>query len=178
MNNGQKGILLLEAVPTGDTEKKVVVFLSKFAKNTTPERIAAKVKQTPYVLSKNISAEMALKIVKALLQLGASAVFVPHVSTDITTKSKLSFETSDRYDPVPPPLPRARRLAIPKKPQNGKKRLISILVLILLLMSLSFLAWQLYPFLVNKLHDLGLAQREVFVSSAVPASFFSNHQKY
>ena len=75
MSSGKKGILLLEAVPTGNVEKKVITFLTKFAKNTTPERIAAKVKQLPYVLSKNISAEVALTVVDVLQELGASAVF-------------------------------------------------------------------------------------------------------
>ena len=105
MSSGKKGILLLEAVPTGDVEKKVIAFLTKFAKNTTPERIAAKVRQPPYVLSKNISTEAAMTVVKVLQQLGASAVFVPHISDDTANISKFTFAAADRYGPAFPPLP-------------------------------------------------------------------------
>ena len=176
MSSGKKGILLLEAVPTGNVEKKVITFLTKFAKNTTPERIAAKVKQLPYVLSKNISAEVALTVVDVLQELGASAVFIPHTSNDTTGRSKFSFGTAERYGPGNPSLLKESHSYL-KGRQNGKRRLILMLVLILLLLSLSFLFWQLYPLLVGKLDDFKFTQRDVFVSGTVPAVFFSGPSK-
>ena len=159
MSNGQNGILILEDVPIGEVEQKVILFLTKFAKRARPERIAEKIKQTPYVLSKNIPAEKALKIIEALQKLGASAVFVPHTPSDTVAKPAMASELSDAYKLSAPALNREKASPDQARPQNSRKRLMTVLVLILLLLLFSYIAWQLYPLLADKLHELGIGQQ-------------------
>jgi hypothetical protein len=78
MSNGHTGKLVLQEVPTGEVEKKVVLLLSKFAKSISHEKLTAKVRNTPYFLSNDIPAEKALILMEALQKLGATVAFVPH----------------------------------------------------------------------------------------------------
>ena len=171
MSNGQSGILILQDVPAGEVEKKVIEFLAKFAKRARPERIAEKIQQTPYVLSKNISAEKALKIIEALQKLGASAVFVPHTSRDTAAKPAMASELSDAYKLSSPALMRGKTPAVQTKPQNGRKRLLTFLVLILLLLLFSYITWQLYPLFADKLHELGIGQQGFLFSPEYHTAF-------
>jgi hypothetical protein len=80
MSNIQRGQLILKEVPAGEVEKKVVTLLLKFAKNATVEELTEKVRNTPYTLSNDIAAEKAVLILEAFQKLGATAVFIPHVT--------------------------------------------------------------------------------------------------
>ena len=158
MSNSKRGILVLKEVPRGEAEEKVVKFLSRFSKRGTVERLKKKVRNTPFILSRDIPAEKAELIVEALQKLGASTTFVPHTpSPRPFTEENTTFESSDIFVPEPPR--RSKEKFFPGEPvpkKNGARRRIMILTAILLILSLGFLAWQFYPLIVDKLHNLGI----------------------
>ncbi len=154
MSNGQRGKLVLQEVPTGEIEKRVVGLLSKFAKNTSLEELTAKVRNTPYALSNDIPAEKALIILEALQKLGATAAFVPHAPVQPTAEQIATIERAPRFTFDSAPLPEEEPLAVQPEPgKNGTRRLVMTLVTILLLLSLGFLAWQLWPILGDKIRE-------------------------
>ena len=65
MSNEQRGRLVLEEVYGEEAEKKIVIFLLKYLKGTSDEQIKKKVKNTPFILSKNMPAEKAQLFIKA-----------------------------------------------------------------------------------------------------------------
>ena len=153
MSNVERGKLILKEVPAGETEKKVVTLLSKFAKTATVEELTEKVRNTPYALSNDIAAEKAVLILEAFQKFGATAVFIPHVTEK---------PAAERFAPVHPkpettfafhPTPDLEKELPPVKPaakKNGKRRLTMALVTILFLLSLGYLAWQLWPVFGDK----------------------------
>jgi hypothetical protein len=146
MSNGQRGKLVLQEVPIGEVEKRVVMLLSKFAKSTSPEELTAKVRNTPYALSNDIPAEKALIVLEALHKLGATAAFVPHAPLQPPAEEITTIERAARFTFDSPPLPQEEPLAVQPEPRkNGTRRLVMTLVTILFLLSLGFLAWQLWP---------------------------------
>jgi hypothetical protein len=155
MSNGQRGKLVLQEVPTGEVEKRVVMLLSKFAKSASPEELTAKVRNTPYALSNDIPAEKALIVLEALQKLGATAAFVPHAPVQPPTEQITAIERAPRFTFDPPPQPEEEPLAVQPEPRkNGTRRLVTTLVTILLLLSLGFLAWQLWPVVGDTIHEL------------------------
>ena len=150
MSNVERGKLILKEVPAGEIEKKVVMLLSKFAKTASVEELTQKVRNTPYALSNDIAAEKAVLILEAFQKFGATAVFIPHMTekpdaeqfTPVQSVPDTSFAfhpTPDLEEEPPPVQPAAKK--------NGSRRLTVMLVTILLLLSMGYLAWQLWPIL-------------------------------
>ena len=153
MSNIERGKLILKEVPAGEVEKKVVMLLSKFAKRASVEVLTEKVRNAPYALSNDITAEKAVLILEAFQKLGATAVFIPHVTekpeaetfAPVHSKPETTFTfhpTPDLEEEPPPVQPAAKK--------NGSRRLTMVLVTILFLLSLGYLAWQLWPVLGDK----------------------------
>ena len=155
MSNVKRGKLILKEVPAGEVEKKVVTLLLKFAKNATVEELTEKVRNTPYALSNDIAADKAVLILEAFQKFGATAVFIPHVTekpaaepiTPFRSEQRFTFNPQPDFEEEPPPVK-------PVAKKNGSRRLTVILVTILLLLSLGYLAWQLWPLLKDKVIEL------------------------
>ena len=157
MDNTQRGKLILKAVPAGDVEEKIVRLLLKFAKTASAIELTKKVRNTPYVLSNDIEAEKAHMFIEAFQKCGATAEFILHVtekpaaeqSAPVPRPPVFSFESDPSFmdEATPPPIP-------VRSPKNGVRRLTMILVIILLLVSLGFLTWQLWPVIGVKIQEL------------------------
>jgi hypothetical protein len=165
MTNAERGKLVLQEVPAGEVEKKVVMLLLKFAKNASVEELTKKVRNTPYTLSKNIAAEKAVLMLEALQKIGATAVFVPYMtetptaepSTPVISEPRFTFSPAADLDESPPPdQPPA------KTKKNGGRRLTLSLVTILLILSLAYLTWQLWPMLEDKINALWPYLKQLF----------------
>jgi hypothetical protein len=154
MSNAHRGKLVLQEVPPGEVEKKVVILLSKFAKSASTEKLTAKVRNTPYALSNDIPAEKALIILEALQKLGATAAFVPHAPLQPPAEQITVVEPEPRRTFDLPPLAEEEPLAVRPEPRkNGIRRLVITLILILLFLSLGYLAYQLWPILGDKVRE-------------------------
>ena len=163
MSNGHTGKLVLQEAPSGEVEKKVVMLLSKFAKSTTPEELTAKVRNTPYTLSKNIPAEKALIILEALQKLGATAAFVPHTPMQQPAEQITVVEPKPRRPFDRPPLVEEDSLSVQPEPgKNGSRRLVITLITILFLLSSGYLASQLWPVLGDKVLELWSSLKQLF----------------
>lgn len=163
MSNRHRGKLVLKEVPTGEVEKKVVMLLSKFAKNASPEKLTAKVRNTPYALSNDIPAEKALILLEALQKLGATAAFVPHAPLRPPAEQITVLEPEPRLTLDPPPIAEEKPLSVQPEPQkNGTRRLVVTLITILFFLSLGYLAYQLWPILGDKIRDLGSYLKQLF----------------
>ncbi|HOC39273.1 MAG TPA: hypothetical protein PKJ77_08345 [Thermodesulfobacteriota bacterium] len=112
MDEQKKGRLTLKAVPEGKAEEKVVAYLAQLFRKTSPERLAILVKRTPLLLSRNVSARTAKRIIDRLQALGALAVFSPHPSGSYAAFQNqprtFNYEELSRVllDAVRGPLPR------------------------------------------------------------------------
>jgi len=155
MSNALRGRLILQEVPAGDIEKKVVLLLLKFAKSASVETLTEKVRNLPYTLSNDIAAEKAALILEAFQKLGATAAFVPHRVEEPAAEPFRPVESEPRFTFRPPetaeenPLP-----AQPKAKKNGMRRLTTFLVTLLLLLSLGYLSWQLWPVFGDQVLEL------------------------
>lgn len=155
MDNTQRGKLILKTVPTGDVAKKVVRLLLEFAKTASTDELSEKVKNTPYTLSNDIEAEKAAMIVEAFKKCGATAVFISHEAENPVVEKPLpvkqppvfSFDSLPAEEEAAPPIQMK-----PKK--NGARRFTMLLVIILLFLSIGYLAWQLWPILGVKFQEL------------------------
>jgi len=155
MSNIERGKLILKEVPAGEVEKKVILLLLKFAKTASVEELTEKVRNTPYPLSNNIAAEKAVLMLEAFQKLGATAVFIPHMTekpaaepfTPFKPEPRFTFGPTQDLEEEPPPVQPAAK-------KNGSRRLTVTLITILLILSLGYLAWQLWPLLGNKVNEL------------------------
>lgn len=155
MSNGYRGKLVLQEVPSGDVEKKVIMLLSKFAKSVSLETLTAKVRNTPYALSNDIPAEKALIILEALQKLGATAAFVPHAPPQPADEQITAAEPERRFTFDAAPLPEEKPPHVRPQPQkNGTRRLVITLITIIFLLSIGYLAYQLWPTLGDKILEL------------------------
>jgi hypothetical protein len=163
MRNEHTGKLVLQEAPSGEVEKKVVMLLSKFAKNTSHEKLTANVRNTPYTLSKDIPAEKALLLLEALQKLGATAAFVPHAPLQQPAEQITVVEPEPRRTFDRPPLAEEEPLSVQPGPgKNGSRRLVITLITILFLVSLGYLAYQLWPILGDKVRELVSYLKELF----------------
>ena len=163
MSNGQRGKLVLQEVPTGEVEKKVVMLLLKFSKSASVEELTEKVRNTPYALSNDIAAEKAVLILEAFQKLGATAVFIPHMTEEPAAEPYTPVESEPRFTFRPSPDLEEEPLPVqPAAKKNGIRRLTMILVTILLILSLGYLAWQLWPILGDKVRELGSFLKQLF----------------
>ncbi len=163
MSNGQRGKLVLQEVPTGEIEKRVVMLLLKFAKSASVEELTEKVRNTPYALSNDIAAEKAVLILEAFQKLGATAVFIPHMTEEPAAEPYTPVESEPRFTFRPSPDLEEDPLPVqPAAKKNGIRRLTMILVTILLILSLGYLAWQLWPILGDKVRELWSSLKQLF----------------
>ena len=77
METEVRGKLILNAIPTSDIGKKATVFLSQYYKNTPIEKLEVALQQVPLTLGKDITHNLAHKIISGLEKFGASAAFIP-----------------------------------------------------------------------------------------------------
>ena len=155
MSNAQRGKLILQEVPAGEVEKKVVMLLSKFAKSASVEELTDKVRNVPYALSNDIAAEKAVLILEAFQNVGATAVFVPHRFEEPAVEPFTPLELEPRFTFNSQEVPEKNRLAVqPASRKNGMRRLTMFLVTLLLILSLGYLAWQLWPVVGDKVLEL------------------------
>ena len=163
MSNGHRGKLVLQEVPAGEIEKKVVMLLSKFAKSASPEKLTAKVRNTPYFLSNDIPAEKALLLMEALQKLGAKVAFVPHAPLQPPAEQITVMEPEPRFTFDRPPLVEEEPLSVQPEPKKkGARRLVVTLITILLFLCLGYLAYLLWPILGDKVLELGSYLKQLF----------------
>ena len=148
VDKSQLGKLILYAIPTTETEEMVVSYLARKVRNVPAEKLARKIRKTPFILSENIAAAPGRRIAQNLRDLGAKAEFVPHEPRPPVFKG-LSDETSmTDFDSVQ--VTSEHYKASPHKPPKtslaGKKLMTAIVVLILIAV-FSLLTWQVYHLL-------------------------------
>ena len=78
MDGKDTGQLTLETVPDGKSKEDIVAYLAKFFKSVSREKLVGLVKRAPVVLSRNVPAATAKRIITELERLGATAVYVPN----------------------------------------------------------------------------------------------------
>lgn len=165
MSNGRKGKLVLQEVPSGEVEKKVVGLLLRFAKSASVEALTQKVRRTPYTLSNDIEAEKAALIVEAFEKFGATAAFVPHVSEQPAAQPFRAFEPEPRFVMRGPAVFNPPASGGPARPQPAKtssRNLVIFLIFILMVLSFGYLAGQLWPLVGDKFRELGSYLQHLF----------------
>ena len=155
MSNAHRGKLILKEVPAGEVEKKVILLLLKFSKSASVEELTEKVRNTPYALSNDIAAEKAVLILEAFQKLGATAVFIPHMAEKPAAEPFTPIESEPRFTLGPPAVLEEEPVPVqPAAKKNGTRRLTLTLITLLLILSLGYLAWQLWPILGDKVMEL------------------------
>jgi Zn-dependent protease with chaperone function len=90
MDAVDRGQLTLENVPGGKGEDAIVTYLAKLYDSISRDKLVALIKTAPVVLSRNLSAATAGKIIAELENLGATAVYVPKGSDKTGTREEKS----------------------------------------------------------------------------------------
>jgi hypothetical protein len=150
INKSEYGRLVIQSIPTKETEDMVVSYLSRMVKNVSAPKLARKVMRTPFVLSKNIAAKKGEKIAQNLRDLGARAEFVPH-----DLEARASTRGSERA--LTPGIESLDMIYERNKPgptqppqsEGSAKRLITTVVVITLVAVFSLLAWQVFDLLTD-----------------------------
>ena len=159
MSNGRKGKLVIQEIPNGEVERKIVRLLLQFAKNASVEELTRKVRRTPYTVSNDIEAEKAALIVEAFEKFGAAAAFVPHAFEEPVVETFTPVEpftpvSEPRFVMRPPLTSRPSASSAPVRPQSpkaGTRNLTLFLVFILMVLSFGFLGWQIWPFVSSEI---------------------------
>jgi hypothetical protein len=150
INKSEYGRLIIQSIPTKETEDMVVSYLSRMVKNISAQQLVRKVMRTPFVLSKNIAAKKGERIAQNLRDLGARAEFVPH---DIEARGSTQgsgnelvpeIESLDMIYEKNKPGPTQ-----PPQSEGSAKRLITTVVVILMVAVFSLLAWQVFDLLTG-----------------------------
>ena len=166
MNNELKGKLVLQEVPSGQVERKVVKLLLQFAKSASVEELTQKVRHTPYTLSKDIEAKKAALIIEAFEKLGAAAVFVPftYVAAKPAVEQRFTpVESEPRLVMRPPTVSNQAVSHFQRQPPNsGARNLIIALVTFLMILSFGFLVWQLWPVVGGKIQEFVSYLKQLF----------------
>ena len=159
MSNERKGKLVLQEVPSGQVEKKVVRLLLQFSKIASVEQLTQRVRRTPYTLSKDIEAEKAALIIAAFEKYGATAAFVPHVPhvpVEPVAEQFKPVAPEPRFvmhSPAVSSQPASGGSIQPRPSRSGVRNLVLFLVFILMMVSFGFLAWQLWPIVGDKIQE-------------------------
>jgi len=149
-NKSEYGKLIIQSIPTKETEDMVVSYLSRMVKNVSAPKLARKLRRTPFVLSKNIAAKKGERIAQNLRDLGARAEFVSHdmqaQGSTLGSKNELppEIESLDMIFEKNKPSPNR-----PPQPEGSAKGLITTVVVILMVAVFSLLAWQVYDLLTG-----------------------------
>ena len=150
INKSEYGRLVIQSIPTKETEDMVVSYLSRMVKNVSAPKLGRKVMRTPFVLSKNIAAKKGEKIAQNLRDLGARAEFVPHdleaqgpargFENELTPEIESLDLIYERNKPGP---------TQPPQSEGSAKRLITTVVVIIMVAVFSLLAWQVFDLLTG-----------------------------
>jgi hypothetical protein len=152
VNESEFGKLVLHSLPTKEARAMVVSYLSRIVKNVPAEKLAQRIKITPFVLSKNMAAKTGERIAQNLRDLGAKAEFVPHdpkarglepLSEIASTPEFESIQLMSEQD-------ESRQLTRPGSSKSGK-HLVTAIVVIMLITVFSLLGWQLYHLVAERL---------------------------
>ena len=150
INKSEYGRLIIHSIPTKETENMVVSYLSRMVKNVPSQKLAQKVRRTPFVLSKNIANKKGEKIAQNLRDLGARAEFVPHELEDRgatrISGTVLASEIESLHQVFEKNKPRPTK---PPESESSAKRLVTGVVVIILVAVFSLLLWQLYDLLTG-----------------------------
>ena len=152
------GQLTIEAVPGGKSEEAVVAYLAKLCKSISQDKLVGLVRKAPVVLSRNIPAATAKKIVAELEKLGATAVYVPNGS-EKTRATKQPKSPADLGMPIlqafQGDLPR-----VPVSPlYNLGLTLVAFAMLLLPLIYLGLISGVVYLLYYHATESIGLLQR-------------------
>ena len=154
MSNAQRGRLILQEVPSGEVERKVVILLSKFTKRLSIAELNKKVRNTPYALSNDISREKGVLIVEAFQKVGATAVFVPHFTPKPAVEEFKPIDSEPRFTMSASPRASEKPQPVQQQPKkDGYRRVITFLITILLLLSMAYLAYQLWPLIGGRVTE-------------------------
>ena len=139
MDGVDTGQLTLETVPAGKNQEAVVAYLARLFKNASRDKLSAFVKRAPVVLSKNVPAKTAAKIIAELENLGATAVYV---SKDLE-KTKTTQDERSLNGPGPDlgmPILQGFQDDLPRVPVSGFYKLgLTLVAFAMLLLPLMYL---------------------------------------
>ncbi|MGW8208645.1 MAG: M48 family metallopeptidase, partial [Syntrophobacteria bacterium] len=155
MDTGQ---LTLENVPGGKSEEAVASYLAKLFKSVSRDKLVGLVRRAPVVLSRNVPAATARKIIAELERLGATAVYVPNGS-EHTTKTEEKTSGADLGMPIlqafQGDLPR-----VPVSPlYNFGLTLVAFAMLLLPLIYLGLITGVVYLLYYHATENIELLQR-------------------
>ncbi len=92
--DNSKGSIILKVLSSSADEGQISAYLEKRSKSIPPEKIPALLKNLPVVLSRNVVASTAHRVIRQLEQLGAEAFFIPLHSGQTAPKAQLSLSGS------------------------------------------------------------------------------------
>ena len=152
VEKNQLGKLILHAIPTRETEEMVVSYLARKVRNVSAEKLARKIRKTPFILSENIAAALGQKIAQNLRDLGAKAEFIPHeprppVFEGLSDEASMTDIESVQVTSAHYNAPQHKQ---PKSSFAGKKLMTAIVVVILIAV-FSLLTWQVYHLLTARI---------------------------
>lgn len=136
MAGQQRGDLVLERIPTNQIERRVVNYLLKLRQGSSRKALAARIKETPTVLFKDISAARGCMIAGELKTLGAVVFFVPYLPEEEPEPEQTSTET---VNPAPEEQVRAYQ-----PPKRKKRKFLKLLTLLFFLVILAALIIKLF----------------------------------
>ena len=148
VNESEFGKLVLHSLPTKETQAMVVSYLSRIVKNVPAEKLAQRIKITPFVLSNNIAVKKGEIIAQNLRDLGAKAEFLPHGSEAQGPYRISETALSPEFESLHL-MSEKNKSKQPNRPVSSStgKHLITAIVIIILGAVLSLLTWQLYDLL-------------------------------
>ena len=152
VNQSEFGKLVLHSLPTKETRAMVVSYLSRIVKNVPAEKLAQRIKTTPFVLSKNMAVKNGERIAQNLRDLGAKAEFVPHdpATRDLEPLSEIAVTPKFESIQLMSDQEKSQQLTRPGTLISGK-HLVTAIVVIMLIAVFSLLGWQLYHLVAERL---------------------------
>ena len=154
VNESEFGKLVLHSLPTKETRAMVVSYLSRIVKNVPAEKLAQRIKITPFVLSKNMAAKNGERIAQNLRDLGAKAEFVPHDPGPRGREPLSEIALTPEFESIQAMTEQnnSQQLNRPVSSRVGK-RLMTAIVVIILIAVFSIVGWQLYHLLTEKVFN-------------------------
>jgi len=152
VNESEFGKLVLHSLPTKETQAMVVSYLSRIVKNVPAEKLAQRIKITPFVLSKNMAVKNGERIAQNLRDLGAKAEFVLHDSgaRGLEPLSEIALTPEFESIQLMSEQTKSQQLTRPGSSKSGK-HLVTAIVVVMLIAVFSLLGWQLYHLVTERL---------------------------
>ena len=151
VNESEFGKLVLHSLPTKETRAMVVSYLSRIVKNVPAEKLAERIKTTPFVLSKNMAVKNGERIAQNLRDLGAKAEFVPHDPVARNLEPLTEIAVTPEFESIQL-MSDHNNSQKPNRPGSLKsgKHLVTAIVVIMLIAVFSLLGWQLYHLVAER----------------------------